>query len=75
MFVGAILVWIHFLPHFKTVPEPAGANTSDLLLRRWAGSGSVRAGQQGSRPGQGRQRSRQGSRAGQAAAVVGLEQS
>lgn len=33
MFVGALLVWLHFLPHFKTVPEPAPKDATELLLR------------------------------------------
>ena len=39
MFLGALLVWLHYLPHFKTVPEPAPAEASDLLLRRQGGGG------------------------------------
>ncbi|EIE19977.1 aquaporin-like protein [Coccomyxa subellipsoidea C-169] len=31
--VGALLVWIHYLPHFKTLPEPPGHGTHDSLLR------------------------------------------
>jgi hypothetical protein len=34
-FVGAVLVWIHFLPHFKTVPEPpSGDPVADLMRTR-----------------------------------------
>eukprot|EP00884_Botryococcus_braunii_P010872 jgi/Botrbrau1/19787/Bobra.0124s0035.1 len=33
MFVGAVFVYLHFLPHFKTVPEPMSKNESDNLLR------------------------------------------
>lgn len=32
-FLGAVLVWLHFLPHFKTVPEPLPHDETDLLLR------------------------------------------
>lgn len=32
-FVGAVLVWLHFLPHFKTVPEPPAIDDDDMLLR------------------------------------------
>jgi glycerol uptake facilitator protein len=32
-FVGAVLVWLHFLPHFKTIPEPPAEDPADLLLR------------------------------------------
>ena len=35
MFLGAVVVWIHYLPHFKTVPEPAPRDEAELLLRRW----------------------------------------
>lgn len=31
---GAILHWIHFLPHYKTVPEPPCCTGDDLLRRR-----------------------------------------
>lgn len=31
--VGALLVWIHHLPHFKTMPEPPGIGIHDPLLR------------------------------------------
>lgn len=34
-FIGAVLVWLHYLPHFKTVPEPPAVSKDDLLLRRW----------------------------------------
>uniref|UniRef100_A0A383VRT2 Aquaporin n=1 Tax=Tetradesmus obliquus TaxID=3088 RepID=A0A383VRT2_TETOB len=33
-FVGAVLHWIHFLPHYKTLPEPAALDKDDNLLRR-----------------------------------------
>jgi glycerol uptake facilitator-like aquaporin len=34
-FIGAVLVWIHFLPHFKTVPEPpTGDPVADLMRTR-----------------------------------------
>jgi glycerol uptake facilitator-like aquaporin len=33
--VGACLVFLHYLPHFKTVPEPMAADVDDMLLRRW----------------------------------------
>ncbi|KAK2078693.1 hypothetical protein QBZ16_003533 [Prototheca wickerhamii] len=32
-FGGAILVWLHFLPHFKTIPEPPSKSDDELLLR------------------------------------------
>lgn len=32
-FVGAVLVWLHYLPHFKTVPSPLSPNPENLLLR------------------------------------------
>jgi len=32
-FVGAVLVWLHYLPHFKTVPTPYSADADNLLLR------------------------------------------
>jgi len=32
-FIGALLVWVHYLPHFKTVPEPAPRNEGEHLLR------------------------------------------
>lgn len=31
-FVGAVLVWIHFVPHFKTVPKPYSMTPDGLLL-------------------------------------------
>ena len=31
---GASLVWIHYLPHFKTIPEPPPENKDDGFLRR-----------------------------------------
>ncbi len=31
--VGAFLVWLHHLPHFKTLPEPPGKGIEDALLR------------------------------------------
>ncbi|KAF6255239.1 aquaporin-like protein [Scenedesmus sp. NREL 46B-D3] len=33
-FVGAVLHWVHFLPHYKTLPEPAPQDKDDQLLRR-----------------------------------------
>lgn len=30
---GACLVWLHYLPHFKTIPEPPPDNAADALLR------------------------------------------
>eukprot|EP00879_Flechtneria_rotunda_P012021 GHRR01012555.1.p1 GENE.GHRR01012555.1~~GHRR01012555.1.p1 ORF type:complete len:447 (+),score=108.93 GHRR01012555.1:2005-3345(+) len=33
-FVGAALHWIHFLPHYKTLPEPPAESSDDSLLRR-----------------------------------------
>eukprot|EP00878_Enallax_costatus_P005388 GHUV01005657.1.p1 GENE.GHUV01005657.1~~GHUV01005657.1.p1 ORF type:complete len:450 (+),score=58.99 GHUV01005657.1:486-1835(+) len=33
-FVGAVLHWIHFLPHYKTLPEPPSMDKDDALLRR-----------------------------------------
>lgn len=32
--MGGVLVWLHWLPHFKTVPEPPAANAADNLLRK-----------------------------------------
>lgn len=32
--LGACLVWLHFLPHFKSVPEPPVSTADELLLRR-----------------------------------------
>ncbi|KAI3431548.1 hypothetical protein D9Q98_004597 [Chlorella vulgaris] len=32
-FVGACLVFLHYIPHFKTVPEPMPRNEDDVLLR------------------------------------------
>lgn len=32
-FAGAVLVWLHFLPHFKTIPEPPSKSDDELLLR------------------------------------------
>lgn len=32
-FVGSVLVWLHFLPHFKTVPTPYSADADSLLLK------------------------------------------
>lgn len=32
-FVGAVLVWLHFLPHFKTVPTPYSTTADSLLLK------------------------------------------
>lgn len=34
-FLGACLVFLHYLPHFNTLPEPPAATADDLLLRRW----------------------------------------
>lgn len=31
--VGACLVWLHYLPHFKTIPEPPAKSLADALLR------------------------------------------
>lgn len=31
-FLGAILVWLHFLPHFKTVPAPPSVTPDENLL-------------------------------------------
>lgn len=31
--IGAVLVWLFYLPHFKTCPEPAALNSEDVLLR------------------------------------------
>lgn len=31
--VGALLVWLYHLPHFKTLPEPPCCNSEDSLLR------------------------------------------
>ena len=30
---GALLVYIHFLPHFKSLPEPPAADDDEVLLR------------------------------------------
>lgn len=32
-FLAAILVWLHFLPHFKTVPTPPSLTAENILLR------------------------------------------
>ena len=32
-FLGAVLVWLHFLPHFKTVPAPYSSSPDSLLLK------------------------------------------
>lgn len=32
-FLGACLVFLHYLPHFNTLPEPPAATADDLLLR------------------------------------------
>jgi hypothetical protein len=32
-FLGAVFMWLTFLPHFKTVPEPPAAHGTDNLLR------------------------------------------
>lgn len=29
-----MLHWIHFLPHYKTLPEPPAERAEDALLRR-----------------------------------------
>lgn len=31
--VGAFLVWLHHMPHFKTLPEPPAPDIQDELLR------------------------------------------
>jgi hypothetical protein len=31
---GAVLHWLHYLPHYKTIPEPAPQDKDDNLLRR-----------------------------------------
>lgn len=31
---GALLHWLHFLPHYKTVPEPPALDRTDNMLRR-----------------------------------------
>lgn len=33
MHAGACLVWLFYLPHFKSLPEPPALNTNDILLR------------------------------------------
>eukprot|EP00882_Tetradesmus_deserticola_P024665 GHRQ01026971.1.p1 GENE.GHRQ01026971.1~~GHRQ01026971.1.p1 ORF type:complete len:222 (+),score=87.52 GHRQ01026971.1:79-744(+) len=33
-FVGAVLHWLHYLPHYKTLPEPAPQDSDEQLLRR-----------------------------------------
>ncbi len=30
---GAQLVWLFYLPHFKSLPEPPALSTDDVLLR------------------------------------------
>ncbi|KAI7837871.1 hypothetical protein COHA_008358 [Chlorella ohadii] len=32
-FLGACLVFLHYLPHFNTLPEPPASTTDELLLR------------------------------------------
>jgi len=32
-FLGAVLVWLHYIPHFKTVPTPYSADADNLLLK------------------------------------------
>lgn len=39
---GAALVFLHYLPHFQTLPEPPAASPDDLLLRRWGVGGRSR---------------------------------
>jgi hypothetical protein len=29
-----VLHWLHYLPHYKTLPEPASLDKDDALLRR-----------------------------------------
>ncbi|CAL5225947.1 g8745 [Coccomyxa viridis] len=31
--IGAVLVWLFYLPHFKSLPEPPALSTDDVLLR------------------------------------------
>ena len=31
--IGASLVWLFYLPHFKTIPEPTPLSPRDALLR------------------------------------------
>ena len=31
-FIGAVLVWVVYLPHFKTIPEPPSEDPRDDLL-------------------------------------------
>jgi hypothetical protein len=33
-FLGGVAVWLHWIPHFKTVPEPPAQNPADNLLRK-----------------------------------------
>ncbi|KIY95850.1 putative glycerol uptake facilitator protein [Monoraphidium neglectum] len=33
-FVGAVLHWLHFYPHWRTLPEPPAEHSSERLLRR-----------------------------------------
>lgn len=40
---GACLVFLHFLPHFNTLPEPPAHTPDGLLLRRRAGLRAGRA--------------------------------
>ena len=32
-FIGSVLMWLAFLPHFKTVPEPPPDDEEETLLR------------------------------------------
>jgi len=40
-FLGGLLVWVVYLPHFKTIPEPPPEDERDDLL---CTTGEVRAG-------------------------------
>ena len=31
--IGACLVWLFYLPHFRTIPEPTALSPRDTLLR------------------------------------------
>ena len=33
-FFGGVATWLHWIPHFKTVPEPPAQNPADNLLRK-----------------------------------------
>ena len=35
-FFGAVLVWLHFLPHFKSVPTPPSLTPENILLKAGA---------------------------------------